>query len=145
MLRLRTLSTSVSMTGLLALALLTVVVLTSACSSEEATTETSESPANVDGLANTLKWVANSETGNAAFLIFRATHPDGPFERVNEEPIPGAGTTDEETSYEYIDDSIATDTEYFYYIESVAESGARERISPILRAAPKTPATEGST
>ena len=46
-------------------------------------------------VVNTLKWTTASEVDNFGFDIFRGSSEDGPFERVNETPIAGAGTVDE--------------------------------------------------
>jgi hypothetical protein len=86
---------------------------------------------------NTLRWTTASEVENFGFEIYRASAEDGPFDRITDEPIPGAGTTDEPTSYEYVDAEIDPTRGYYYYIESISLSGVRERFSPIQHAPPK--------
>jgi len=88
---------------------------------------------------NTLRWITASEVDSFGFDIYRGTSPDGPFERITSEPLPGAGTTDEQTSYEYIDSEIDPTQGYYYYIESLSMQGVRERFSPIQPAPPKQP------
>lgn len=88
-------------------------------------------------LANTLRWKMASEVDNYGFDVYRAQQEDGPFERLTKKPIPGAGSSDVPTEYSYVDDTIAPDTEYFYYVESISMSGRRERFTPVVRVAPK--------
>ncbi len=52
-------------------------------------------------------------------------------------PIPGHGTTDEPSSYEWFDESIDEGVEYWYYVESISISGEREKFTPIFKAKAK--------
>jgi len=91
---------------------------------------------------NTLKWSTASEVDNFGFDIYRAGSENGPFIRLNDSPIPGAGTSDLPTYYEYVDDTINPTLEYFYYIESISISGEREKFTPTNRVAPKIDPTK---
>jgi len=91
-------------------------------------------------LVNTLKWTTASEVDNFGFDIYRGLAEDGPFERITEEPLPGAGTTDEPQRYVFLDDAIDPTKDYYYYIESISMGGIREIFSPIIRAPAKRPA-----
>ncbi|MEM7349345.1 MAG: hypothetical protein AAF657_00970 [Acidobacteriota bacterium] len=86
---------------------------------------------------NTIKWTTASEVDNFGFDIFRSLSEDGPFERVNAETIEGAGTTDEPTSYQFVDDTIDPHKAYYYYVESISMSGDREQFTPVGRIRPK--------
>ena len=86
---------------------------------------------------NRLKWSTASEVDNFGFDIYRSTSEEGPFERLTSQPIPGAGTVDEPSYYEYRDTSIDPGVEYFYYVESISVDGIRETFSPIIRAPAK--------
>jgi len=88
-------------------------------------------------LVNTIRWTTASEVENFGFDVYRSTSEDGPFERITEEPIPGAGTTDEPQSYVYVDDTIDPTFGYYYYLESISMEGVREQFSPISFAPPK--------
>ena len=103
--------------------------------------QTAAADENGDGepYANTLKWTTASEVENFGYDVYRATSEDGPFERITEQPIPGAGTTDEPTAYEWADDTIDPHTQYWYYVESISMSNERERFTPIFPAPPKLP------
>ncbi|MCG8457380.1 MAG: hypothetical protein MI919_13975 [Holophagales bacterium] len=92
---------------------------------------------------NTLRWATASEVDNFGYDVYRAESPDGPFERMTEEPIAGAGTTDEVSEYFFIDDDIDPTRAYYYYVESIDLSGHRERFTPVQRAAPKVDSESG--
>jgi hypothetical protein len=90
-----------------------------------------------EALKNTLKWTTASEVENFGFDIYRGDLEEGPFEKMTEDPLPGAGTTDEPQSYLWEDFDIEKGRDYFYYIESISMSGVRERFSPIIKAPAK--------
>jgi hypothetical protein len=84
--------------------------------------------------SNTIKWKTASEIENYGFEVYRGESPNGPFIRLTEQPIAGAGTTDEPHSYEFVD--VATDPArvYYYYVESISLSSERQRITPVQEA-----------
>lgn len=96
-----------------------------------------------DPPANTLKWTTASEVDNFGFDIYRGLDEEGPFERITDEPLPGAGTTDEPQSYVFVDPDIDPTRDYFYYIESISLGGVREVFSPVIRAPAKQLADDG--
>lgn len=89
---------------------------------------------------NTLRWTTASEVDNFGFDIYRGDDEEGPFERLTESPIPGAGTTDLTTDYAWEDDDIDPWRVYYYYVESISLQGVREQFTPIIRAKAKLPA-----
>ena len=91
---------------------------------------------------NTLKWTTASELDNFGYDIYRGDSEEGPFERLTEEPLPGAGTTDEPTDYKFVDDTIDPYKTYWYYVESISLSGEREKFTPIFPSKPKLPKKE---
>ncbi len=94
-------------------------------------------PAEPEVYKNTLKWSTASEVDNFGYDVYRGDSENGPFTRINETPIPGAGTTDLPSRYQYVDDTIDPDREYWYYVESISMSGQRERFTPVFKAPPK--------
>jgi hypothetical protein len=86
---------------------------------------------------NVIKWATASEVDNFGFDVYRATTEEGPFTRLNEDPVPGAGNSDEVSRYEYVDDTIEPETEYWYYVESISMSGEREKFTPTQKVAGK--------
>jgi hypothetical protein len=95
-----------------------------------------------DGHGNTLRWSTASEVDNFGFDVYRGEAADGPFVRLTAEPIPGAGTSDLPSHYLWVDDTIAPDRDYYYYVESISMAGVRERFTPVLQAPRKVP-TDG--
>lgn len=88
---------------------------------------------------NTIKWSTASEVDNFGFDVYRSESKEGPFVRINEQVIEGAGTTDEPRYYEFVDATIDPRKTYFYYVESISMSGTREQFTPIGKASPKVP------
>ncbi len=98
---------------------------------------------NEDGTYNkTIRWATASEVDNFGYDIFRGLSEDGPFERITEEPIAGAGTTDEPSYYTHVDEGLDPSVDYYYYIESISMHGVRERFTPIQKVAARQPAEE---
>lgn len=94
-----------------------------------------------------LRWTTASEVDTFGFDVYRAELPEGPFEKVTERPILGAGTSDQHHQYRFVDEGVDPDATYYYYVESIGLDGSRERLTPILRAGPKPsvePAASGA-
>lgn len=122
-----------------------LLILSVACASAPPAVEEIEPPAPVEvpeEYKRTLKWKTASEVDNFGFDVYRGDHEEGPFERLTESPIPGAGTTDLTTNYSYEDSTIDPYREYFYYVESISLQGIREQFTPIIRAKPKLPVSD---
>lgn len=86
---------------------------------------------------NTIRWATASESDNFGFDVYRGESEDGPFVRLTESPIPGAGNTDEPQRYEFVDDTIDPHKDYYYYVESISMSNHRERFTPVSKARAK--------
>lgn len=97
-----------------------------------------EEPAD-EPVVNTLKWTTASEVDNFGFDIYRSLDEDGPFDRITNEPLPGAGTIDEPQEYVFVDSEIDPTKDYYYYIESISLGGVREKFSPVIRSPAKRP------
>jgi hypothetical protein len=95
-------------------------------------------PAPAEPLRNTIRWKTASEVENFGFDVYRATAEEGPFERITASPIPGAGTVDEPTSYQFADEQIESGVAYWYYVESISMQGVREKFTPTFKAKVKT-------
>jgi hypothetical protein len=93
---------------------------------------------------NTLRWSTASELDNFGYDVYRATDPEGPFERITRDPILGAGTTDEVSRYVFVDEAIDPHMTYYYYVESISLAGVRERFTPVVKKEPKLPPPDGS-
>lgn len=88
-------------------------------------------------LANTPRWTTASEVDNFGYEVFRGEAEAGPFTKLGDKPLLGAGTTDETRKYEYRDDSIDPCRDYWYYVESIATDGTREKFTPVFKAPAK--------
>jgi len=88
-------------------------------------------------LQNTLRWSTASEVDNFGFDIYRSTSEDGQFELLNEKPLLGKGTSDVPTDYAYVDTTIEEGVVYYYFVESIAMDGKRERFTPIMKSPAK--------
>lgn len=89
---------------------------------------------------NSLRWSTASEVDNFGFDVYRGDAEEGPFERLTESPMQGAGTTDLTTKYVFKDTEIDPTRAYYYYVESISLQGIREQFTPIIWAKPKLPA-----
>jgi len=81
-------------------------------------------------LSNRLKWKTASEQDNFGYDIYRSDSEDGEYAIINEDTLEGAGTTVNETVYEFHDYNIDPCKVYYYYIESIAMNGTREAFTP---------------
>ncbi|MFO1506964.1 MAG: hypothetical protein U1F23_07765 [Lysobacterales bacterium] len=88
-------------------------------------------------VANTAHWTTASEQDSFGYDIYRGESEKGPFTKINKEPVPGAGTTDETHKYQYRDDTIDPCKDYWYYIESISTKGEREKFTPVFHAVAK--------
>lgn len=103
--------------------------------------------------SKTLKWATASEVDNFGYDVYRSESEEGPFDRLTEDPIQGAGTTDEPSYYQYVDTTIDPQKDYYYYVESISIHGVRERFTPVQKVratqnpdgSPKDPAEETAT
>lgn len=95
-------------------------------------------------LANTPRWTTASEVDNFGYDVFRGDKEEGPFAKLNADPILGAGTTDETKKYEYRDDTIDPCREYWYYVESIDTKGVREKFTPVFKADAKRRAADAA-
>jgi hypothetical protein len=86
---------------------------------------------------NTAHWTTASEEDNFGYDVFRGVSEKGPFVKLTKQPILGHGTTDETHNYEFADDAIDPCKDYWYYVESIATDGAREKFTPVFHAPAK--------
>ena len=123
-------------------AILALALLSLACRSVSQGAEPAAAPAApaAEPYKNTVKWATASEVDNFGYDVYRGESPDGPFVRLTEEPVEGAGTSDEVHRYRFVDDTIDPTKTYYYYVESISMSGERERFTPVGKVGPKIPA-----
>jgi hypothetical protein len=86
---------------------------------------------------NTVRWSTASEVENFGFDVYRGDSAEGPWTRLTEQPVLGAGTSDEVHKYEYVDRSIDPHKAYYYWVESISITGVREHFTPVIAAKAK--------
>ncbi|MCF7920474.1 MAG: T9SS type A sorting domain-containing protein [Candidatus Cloacimonetes bacterium] len=80
-----------------------------------------------------LQWITQSEVNNAGWNVYRS-ETDGLDEslQINSELISGAGTSSQQTVYDFSDDYGVTEgTTYNYWLESISFSGSAENHGPV--------------
>jgi hypothetical protein len=88
-------------------------------------------------LSNTAHWSTASEEENFGYDVYRGDAENGPFLKLTKQPMLGNGTTNETHKYQYVDDSIDPCRDYWYYVESIASDGTREKFTPVFHAPAK--------
>ncbi len=78
-----------------------------------------------------VRWTTASEKDNFGFNVLRALCADGPFARINERIIPGAGTTSVPQAYLFADRNVTPGTTYFYLVQDVATNGTTRDHGPV--------------
>ena len=94
------------------------------------------------GISNKVKWVTASELNNFGFDVMRGDSEEGPFTKVNEHTITGAGSSDTPSHYKFVDEAIEEGKIYWYYVESISMSGQREKFTPTFQSKPRYPKTD---
>jgi len=94
---------------------------------------------------NTAHWTTASEEENFGYDVYRGDVEKGPFVKLTKQPILGNGTTSETHKYEFADDAIDPCKDYWYYVESIATNGAREKFTPVFHVPAKRHAESAPT
>ena len=79
----------------------------------------------------TITWETASEVDTAGFNLYRATSPDGPWQKINEQLIPPSEDPVSGGSYKFVDKSAEPGKTYYYQLEEVELSGNTTRFDPI--------------
>jgi hypothetical protein len=86
-----------------------------------------------------LTWVTLTETDTLGFNVERALAEHGAFMRLNDHLIPGAGTTSEPHTYQYLDEAVEPRFTYWYRLEDVSLTGDRIYHGPVEVVVPCRP------
>ena len=78
-----------------------------------------------------LAWTTQSEEENLGFRVYRAEGEDDNYRLLNDQLIPGAGTTRSVNSYSYRDETVEGGTTYFYKVSDVSFAGDEEFHGPV--------------
>jgi len=74
-----------------------------------------------------LEWTTASEKGLAAWNIYRAETPGGPFTRLNSVAVPAMGDSASDTGYIFLDDIARSGRRYYYVLEGLTDLGLPQR------------------
>jgi len=77
-----------------------------------------------------LRWVTASESETLGFNLYRSDTSDGAGVLLNENLIPGGGTTSVPRNYSFVDGSSLVNGTHYYWLEEVSSTGATERFGP---------------
>lgn len=80
--------------------------------------------ASIRGNSVVLDWTTQSEQTNLGWNILRGVSQEGPFIKVNNTLVPGAGTIVIPQNYSFADDAVANGT-WYYRLEQVDISGSK--------------------
>lgn len=73
-------------------------------------------------------WKVKHQDGLYGFIVYRAEKPSGPFRRASKNIV----HVEEDGDYAWEDFDVQPGRTYFYYLDTVRISGAKERFSPVL-------------
>jgi hypothetical protein len=78
-----------------------------------------------------LKWETASETEIVGFYVLRSGIEQGPYVKINTAIIPGQGNNSSGKTYQYIDEDVNLDDQYWYQIEVLNTNGCSNMIGPV--------------
>jgi len=84
----------------------------------------------------TLSWITESETENLGFNLYRSTALNGQLTIINNQLIPGHGSTSEMHEYSYIDRAVVNGVTYYYKLEDVDYAGKAKLHEKVVSATP---------
>lgn len=83
----------------------------------------SEFSANYDSEGVIICWKTESEVESQGFHIMRSENQNGPYRRITPDLIPGRGNSSTGMSYEYRDEDVLVNREYWYQIHEINTRG----------------------
>jgi hypothetical protein len=84
-----------------------------------------------------IEWVTETEFDTAGFNIYRSPLPEGEFVQINPQLIPGSPDPATGGAYVYADTDVQAGETYYYKLEDVEYSGARQQHEVIAGQAPR--------
>lgn len=78
-----------------------------------------------------LQWITRSETENYGYYIYRSEQKDGRYERITIKVIPGAGDSDSEHTYRFVDYNVEPGKTYYYKLVDIDFTGKMTFHDPI--------------
>jgi hypothetical protein len=74
-----------------------------------------------------IEWETETEFDTAGFNIYRSDSPEGDFLRINDRLIPSAADAAAGASYVFVDEHVERGKTYYYRLEDVEYSSARQQ------------------
>lgn len=90
-------------------------------------------PADPPGDGPVLRWSVANEQSLYGYLIYRAEHKDGPWQRVNDKIIPVLGHDDATSEYAWRDTSAVKGKTYWYFIKTLGNNGTKARLTGVQK------------
>ncbi len=78
-----------------------------------------------------LQWTTSAENENLGFNVHRSSSGEGPYQQVNNQLIPGVGSSSVPNDYFYTDTLFGRGTRIFYKLEDVDVHGASTFHGPV--------------
>jgi hypothetical protein len=85
-----------------------------------------------------IEWSTASELDTVGYNLYRSQSPQGPFDRINPELIPGSADPLTGGQYTYADRAVQAGTIYYYELEDIDSGGFSSRHGPIEGRAERT-------
>ncbi len=79
-----------------------------------------------------LSWTTMAESDNVGFNLQRSSFESGPYQQINAQMIPGAGTSSVPNDYSYTDTQFGRGTTFYYKLEDVDAFGATTLHGPVV-------------
>lgn len=78
-----------------------------------------------------ISWSTFTETENIGFHIFRSESEHGQYEQISQALIPGAGNSENEKNYKYVDDTTIAGNTYYYRLADYSLKGGNRKHKPV--------------
>lgn len=84
-----------------------------------------------------VEWRTETEVNAAGFNLYRANAIEGPYTKINDQLIPGRGSTTSGATYEFVDEALTPGETYYYRLEDVELDNSATQHAPRQLTAPR--------
>ena len=89
----------------------------------------------------TVFWKTETELNNAGFNIYRSETENDGYAQINDSLIPAEGTSQQGTSYEFVDAEVQDGKTYYYKLEDLDLGGTPTMHGPVIANVPVSTST----